>query len=357
MEDFKILDLNDKDKWDEFLNRLPSGKKDVYFTPEYYDLYEKNGDGKTICIVYEQDTNIVIYPFLVNSINALGYELENEYYDIQGAYGYNGVLTNSMNPGFIDGFYKLFDEYCKQNNIIAEFTRFHPLLGNYEFSKKHMQIILDRETVSLDLRKNYEDIWSNEYTSKNRNMIRKAQKDGHTFEIIKNPSLNQINTFISLYFNSMGMVKAEDYYLFNQEFFHNTFSLLKDNSVLVNILQQNKDIVCSSVFLFNGEFFHYHLSGRSGGASNAVNNYLLDEAVKYAKIIGARRFHFGGGRSSDPGDSLLKFKSNLSKTRMPFYIGKRIHNKSIYKDIIIQWENKYPEKKEKYKNYLLKYRY
>lgn len=357
MENFKILDLNDKDKWDEFLNRLPNGKKDIYFTPEYYNIYENNGDGRTLCVVYEQDTEIVIYPFLVNSINALGYELDNDYYDIQGAYGYNGVVTNSKNPDFIDKFYKLFDQYCIQNNIIAEFTRFHPLLGNNEFSKNHMQIIYDRETVILDLSKDYEDIWLNEYSSRNRNKIRKAQKDGYTPEIINNPSAKQINTFISLYLNSMEMAKAEDYYLFNQEFFYNNFSLLKDNSVLINILHKNKDIVCSSIFLFDGNFFHYHLSGRSEAASNTANNYLLDEAVKYAKIIGATRFHFGGGRSSDRDDSLLRFKSNFSKTRTPFYIGKKIQNKIIYNEVIKQWEERSPAEKLKYKNYLLKYRY
>jgi hypothetical protein len=43
------------------------------------------------CFVYQKGSNITLYPFLINSVNALGYNLDKEYFDIQGAYGYNGV--------------------------------------------------------------------------------------------------------------------------------------------------------------------------------------------------------------------------------------------------------------------------
>jgi len=42
---------------------------------------------------------------------------------------------------------------------------------------------------------------------------------------------------------------------------------------------------------------------------------------------------------------------------LPFYIGKKIHNKIIYDEVVRQWEEKYPGKILKYKNHLLKYRF
>lgn len=57
------------------MSRLPMGQQDVYFTPEYYALYEQNGDGRTCCFVFEKDGEVVLYPFLMNSVNALGYNL------------------------------------------------------------------------------------------------------------------------------------------------------------------------------------------------------------------------------------------------------------------------------------------
>lgn len=357
MESFKIFHLKNTAQWSEFLYKLPVDKQDIYYSPEYYSLYEKNGDGGANCFIFEKEGNIVLYPFLKNSINELGYSLDKEYYDIQGAYGYNGILTNSTDSDFIDLFYQYFNDYCLQNNIIAEFSRFHPLLGNKDLSVDHFQIIFDRETVALDLTQDYESIWKNEYSSKNRNMIRKAQKDGSKIEIISNPDSSQIDTFIEIYNHSMKMVKADEYYYFKQDFFFNTFSLLKTNVFLFNVFNSNDDVVCSSIFFHYGKFFHYHLSGRSQLANNTVNNFLLDEAVKYAKEIGAEIFHFGGGISSDADDRLLKFKTNFSKTRLPFYIGKKIHDQYVYDVIVRQWEDNEPEKILQYKNHLLKYRY
>lgn len=343
--------------WENELISFPLKVQDIYYTQNYLHLFNKNDEGEANCFLFQKNDKIALYPFLINPVNTIGYKLDDEYFDIQGVYGYNGVLTNSMEPDFIDGFYKSFNEYCTQNKIIAEFTRFHPLLGNQEFSMKHMQVSFDRETVALDLTKDYESIWLNEYSSKNRNMIRKARKAGYTSEIIENPTSSQINTFIDIYTYSMKMAEADEYYFFNKDFFYNTFSFLKDYALLFNVLDKNKNVVCSSIFFHYGDYFHYHLSGRSKEANNAVNNFLLDEAVKFAQKKGAKKFHFGGGRTSNPDDSLLKFKGSFAKTRLPFYIGKKIHNQQVYDEVVRQWGNNEPEKKLRYKNHLLKYRY
>lgn len=351
------LKSNDINKWNNLLSDFAICHDDIYFNPNYYTIYDSNNEGDSSCFVYNNEREIAFYPFLINSINKLGYNLDKEYFDIQGAYGYNGVLSNSMDSDFIEKFYESFNKYCSQNNIVAEFTRFHPLLQNQEFSKNHMTVIFDRETVGLDLTQDYDHIWMKEYHSKNRNVIRKARNAGDKVEILKSPNKLQIDKFIDIYTYSMRMVNADEYYFFNKEFFYNTFSMLKDNTLLFNIYNNENDLVCSSIFFHYGEFFHYHLSGRTEKANNTVNNFLLDEAVKYAIEVGAKKFHFGGGTSSDPNDSLLRFKGRFSKSRLPFYIGKKVHNQQIYDEVVRQWEVKNPEKKHVYKNHLLKYRF
>ena len=42
----------------------------------------------------KENQNIFYYPYVEGKVNTLGYELDDIYYDIQGAYGYNGALTN-----------------------------------------------------------------------------------------------------------------------------------------------------------------------------------------------------------------------------------------------------------------------
>ena len=90
---YKVFRLEDKSLWRESFSSLPLNQRDIYYTPEYYSLYEKNGDGRACCFVYEENGECVLYPFLINSVNELGYELDGEYFDIQGAYGYNGMVS------------------------------------------------------------------------------------------------------------------------------------------------------------------------------------------------------------------------------------------------------------------------
>ena len=124
---YKVLTTKDKLDWDNALTRLPIDQQDIYFTSDYYKLYQQNGDGEARCFVFEDGEQILLYPFLINSVNGLGFELDKEYYDIQGAYGYNGIVTSSNNEKFISDFYKCFYKYCQQTNIITEFVRFHPV--------------------------------------------------------------------------------------------------------------------------------------------------------------------------------------------------------------------------------------
>ncbi|HBX50599.1 MAG: hypothetical protein A2W98_01150 [Bacteroidetes bacterium GWF2_33_38] len=339
------------------LNLFSIKNKDIYFLENYMRIYESDNENKMNFYFFEQQNNIALYPFFKNMIPEIYNNYNQNFYDIQSAYGYCGILTNSYEPSFINDFYKSFEKYCIQNNIIAEFTRFNPLLQNHQFSKNHLTVIFDRETVALELNQSYDNIWLNEYSSKNRNMIRKAQKLGFSSKIISNPSKEDIDKFISIYYHSMEKVGAEKYYFFDNNYFYNIFGDLKENSYLFFIIDNENQVVCSSIFFHYGDYFHYHLSGRSEKADNSVNSFLLDEAVKFAKSKGAITFHFGGGRTADSDDSLLKFKTSFSKTRLSFYIGKKIHNTEVYTNIVKQWEKLFPEKIEKFKNHILKYRY
>lgn len=348
----RILSIANKEEWSKHLNILPDDQQDIYYTLEYYELYEKNGDGKAKCFVFEKNGDIALYPFLINSVNELGYDLDNEYYDIQGAYGYNGVIALNYITSFRKAFYKQFEKFCDENNIIAEFTRFNPILGNYQFADSFMDVIFDRKTVYLNLEQTYKDIWTSQYSSNNRNMIRKGRKSLYTKIGKTNDDLEK---FISIYNYTMTSINADEYYFFSDNYFNN---ILNKNFYILNVYdKETNNIQGSMILMVFKNYAHYHLSGRSKNCdNNAVNNFMLDEAINFAMKKKCKLFHFGGGNTSNEKDSLLKFKSNFSKDYGNFYIGKKVHNQKIYDKICNQWINKYPEKEKKYKNIILKYR-
>jgi lipid II:glycine glycyltransferase (peptidoglycan interpeptide bridge formation enzyme) len=350
---YYLFDLNNKKEWSEYLNKLTINERDVYFSPDYYEVYENNGDGKALCYVFEDGNNLALYPFLINSVNRLGYELDSEYYDIQGAYGYNGVVSNNRNPEFIKNFYSYFNSYCSKANIIAEFTRFHPLLSNYCFSLSYLETEINRHTVYIDLENSIEQI-NMDFSSACRGSIRKAQKMNIRVSIFSNRDKMKLNEFMQLYYLAMDRVQSNNYFYFNNEYFNN---LMNMPSVVQFCCYFDNVIIASALCFYSPYFFHGHLSAtlRDYFFLNP-NNFMIFENIKYAKSIGCKYFHMGGGNSLSATDALFKFKTSFSKTTANFYIGKKIHNPEIYYKVIRMWESKFPEKKQKYQNMILKYR-
>ena len=348
---YKVFRLSNIEEWRAALEMLPPECRDVYFTPEYYSLYQNYGDGEARCFVFEKDGERVLYPFLINPITPLGYKLDKEYYDIQGAYGYNGIITSLGDAAFIAAFWEAFEAFCQEKDIVAEFTRFHPLLNNQRLASPKMKTFFSRHTVSLDLTLSEDDIWKTQISSKNRNMIRKAEKEGVT--IVES---DDYETFKKLYDGTMTNLHAEDFYFFPQSYYDEYKQTFKDKSMLCLAMYDGNPIA-GSMFMFSDDYAHYHLSGRDRDYSRyAANNLILWYAIKKAKERGCKWFHFGGGTTSDESDSLLKFKKEFSKTKTEFWIGKRVHNEEVYNEIVRQWQINYPEHYEKNKVKLLGYR-
>lgn len=345
----KVLDLTNSNEWMAFLNALPSQSRDIYFSPDYYSLYQNYGDGTAQCFVFEKEGGIAVYPFLKNTITTLGYQLDKEYYDIQGAYGYNGVISSTDNPLFIADFWKAFDSYCQENDIIAEFMRFHPLLNNHLLASPEMRTFFSRHTVGLYLTD--DDIWMHQISSKNRNMIRKAEKEG--VQIVES---DDYETFKNLYDGTMSDLHADAYYFFPKGYYEEFKQSFKENGLLCLALLHGKPIA-GSMFMFSEDFAHYHLSARDRAYSRyAANNLILWYGIQKAKERGCKWFHFGGGTTGDDEDSLLKFKKEFSKMLCSFWIGKRIHNQPVYDSIVEQWKYKNPESYQQNKVRLLGYR-
>lgn len=355
-ESYRIIGCRDSNEWNQILDKFSPEQRDVFYTCEYYKVFEKTSFGKATCFLFEFEENSAVYPFLFNSINDLGYDLDSRYYDIQGVYGYNGVISTSNDSTFRRLFFSNFGNYCQEMNIVAEFTRFHPTINNHLFNLGFTEVLLDRETVVLDLLKSYEEIWNLQYSSNNRNMIRKAVKRNLTVSKIKSFTPQAIEKFTSIYNDAMIEIGADKYYLFNLEFFNAIFHNLVDYLVLFEVHDEENIIQNVAIILIHSNKATYYFAARNNRADNSSNNYLLDEAIKYAKSNGVTTFYLGGGNSSNILDPLLKFKANFSKERASFYIGKKIHNQTIYDEVIKQWANKYQDLVPKYQNQLLRYR-
>lgn len=340
------MDVKIVDKWNKYLELFEPGQRDIYYNEEYVKLYE-NEESKAFCIVSREKEYIFLMPFLRRKAG--------EYFDFETAYGYGGPITNTKDMAWISQTLAKVNAYFRAQNYICGFVRFHPLLDNADCCKNGMEVLYDRETVAINVGEPEEEIWSKQITSKNRNMIRKAEKNGlkYTAEY----DFASLNEFIQLYEESMKRLNAEAFYFFKKEYYLKFSEQLRSHAFLGTIRKDEK-LISAALFMYSEKYGHYHLAGSNYEYSGlGANNYLLWNAVLEMKKLGVRYFHLGGGYDRNPENSLLKFKKAFHKNTGCFMIGKCIFNREVYDRICIDWENRNPKKVLKYKNMLLRYRY
>lgn len=321
---------------------------DIYYTSAFYTLSRHIQQGTPKCFLFEQEGNSAFYPFFQERIP------DTEWYDIEGAYGYNGVISDSLDPAFRQSFHEAFRGFCREEGIIAEFTRFHPGLRNHAFSESYLDIRCDRQTVQINLEGDYASIWEQQYSGRNRNMIRKAEQIG--LQCVFGSSMADYKRFSEMYAVTMKAAKAPAFYLFPESYFQGLYEMAADKRLLLWAVMGGQ-VVAGIVLLFHASRMHYHLSARiEGEAPSSATNFLLDQAVKLAQERNCLSFHLGGGRSPAADDLLLTFKSSFSQHRLNFYTGRHIHQPQAYQSLVSRWDQLHPEEAKARKDYLLRYR-
>ncbi|WP_455757130.1 GNAT family N-acetyltransferase [Sulfurimonas sp.] len=340
-------------KWKEYFDSLENNLKDPYFTNAYYELENKNAE----CFVYKDDKNMFFYPYIKTHINSLGYELDKNYYDIQGAYGYNGALVqDDTDTDFINKARKKFLEYAKEENIIAEFVRFNPLYTNHKYFSDITPINANKNII-VDLKET--DIWMNSYEYSTRKNVNKALRNNLTYKIIESKDMTKIDieNFSFIYNKTMTRNNADLEYLFNLEYFTNITNKLKQNAIFIFIYKDDV-IISTELVLLNDYVAYSYLGGTLKEYFEfRPNDYLKHILIKELQERGLTYFMLGGGISIN--DGIFKYKKNFSKNGIyDFFISKSIYNYEVYDLILKQWCKKVDlQTQEKYNHYLLKYHY
>lgn len=174
-------------------------------------------------------------------------------------------------------------------------------------------------------------IWSN-ITSKNRNVIRKAEKNNVRIYNGRFPEIYK--KFRDLYNATMDRDNAEAYYYFDEAFYDSVLNDLSENAQ-VFFAEKDGVVIAASVMLAANGYMNYHLSGsRREYSSLAPTNLLLYKAALWGCTNGCRTLYLGGGVGSDE-DSLFRFKRAFYKGELNhFYIGRRIYDHVKYDELL-----------------------
>ena len=328
----RVYTLKNKIEWDEIVTSFIN--YDVYYLSSYVAAFEIHGDGTPLLFYYCDDKikgiNVVMKRDIALCDHFKGKIPQNTFFDFATPYGYGGWILE----GDAENSDRLFSEYekwCSSNNIVSEFVRFHPVINNFIFSENDYEIMQLGKTVCLDI-SSPEIIWAN-ISSKNRNVIRKAEKSG--VEIFTSTDIEMYENFARIYNKTMENDNANAYYFFGEKFYESVHSDLADNSKIFYAKKDN-EIIAASIMIFSNGKLNYHLSGSLFEYRTfAPSNLLLYKAALWGCDNGCKTFHLGGGVGSGE-DSLFKFKKSFYRNDdlTQFSIGKKIFIKSKYDELV-----------------------
>lgn len=325
-------------------------EKDIYFERKYADLclLSEEPHSEVMEYVYE-DENGSVRNLCIKRPVEISADDGKTYYDITTPYGYGGPVIKSLKvkegalekeveevkKKLLQNFDKDFRKTCEEQNIIAEFTRFHPLINNEEDFKEMYNPIKLQNTIATRCG-GEEPAFNLEFSSSARNKTRKRIKRGMSAEIITD--IKDLTTFKEIYYETMHRKDAKDFYYFSDEYFQYVIDNFKNNVVLVNAIDDEKNIVAGSemYFVYGGKYAHLHLSGTRGEYLSTSPTYLMRATiVNWADEHGYKLVHYGGGTTSSPEDPLYTFKKQFSKSEpFHYYIAKRILNEKIYDEFV-----------------------
>lgn len=323
---FKALGLGDKEEWDGLVSSFTDC--DVYYLAGYARGFALHGDGEPLLLSYEDGAtravSVVMKRDIADDSKFVGRIDKGVYFDFSTPYGYGGWLIEGED---LKGLEEEYLSFCRAEGIVSEFVRFHPVLGNASKVEEIYDVQRLGSTVALDL--SSEDvIWRN-ITSKNRNMIRKAQKNGITIGYGNTTDLFAV--FKAIYEETMDRDSAAPYYYFDQSMYDSIRIDLAGNAE-VFFAEKDGEVIAASIVLFDHGRLSYHLSGsRTKYRSLAPSNLLLYEVARWGSENGFKTFHLGGGVGSQE-DNLYKFKKSFYRgDPLRYAVGRRVLNEDAYR--------------------------
>lgn len=323
-----VYTLEQAGQWDSIVRSFRN--YDVYWLSGYVKAFQIHGDGEPMLFFYDDGSvrgiNVVMKRDIANNPHFQGRLERDRYFDFATPYGYGGWLIEGNNT---DKLFHNYLDWLKQNQIISEFVRFHPLAKNHEQCRNYYGIARLGEVVHMDL--SSPEVVRSNLTSENRNRIRKAEKNDICVYHDNLPAT--YDQFRTIYNGTMDRDNAAPYYYFSPAFYQSLLKELPQNS---QVFWAEKDgmIIAASIMIYANGRMSYHLSGSLEEYNHlAPGNLIMYTAALWGCENGYRTLLLGGGVGSRD-DKLLRFKKTFYKgARNHFFIGKKIIDPEEYSNL------------------------
>jgi hypothetical protein len=307
--------MEDEALWQNLVERSP--RPDVYFRPEYLRLSETIGGGKTIALICGGRTPRALCPLMVRRGPPVS--------DAFTPYGYGGLLLLSQ-PGAeseeTSCILESIRQWCKSEGLVSCLLRMHPLLiDQFRLTGLDAQDFIVREhgqTTAVDLTQ-----WDSAHQhiaglKKNRISDLSYARKSLSVTIAEGADgvRKHLSTFRDIYEQTMWRLQTRTFYHFPEAYYAELQEYLRPY-LMLGLASSRGQFVGASLFLYDHDFAHYHLSGTTvEGRKLKASTLLVNQAAEWARSKGCKWLHLGGG--NHPNDGLSNFKAAIAGAPFPY---------------------------------------
>lgn len=319
-----IAVIEDRTAWNSILEQVDT--YDIYHTYEYHQISKKNGE-KPILVTYKKQDCLVAIPLIIKAIR------DTAHNDATSAYGYSGPISKNISEDFDhDKFSLELKEFLKKRSVASVFSRLNPYIPNQSAVLQNSGDIEKLgNLINIDLTMDLES-QRRAYNPRLRTYINKCRKK---YIIKEAENEEQIKKLVSIYYENMLRVNANDRYFFPGSYF---LSLWKSTDFKTKFLlaydAASQELAGGAIFTIVNDIIHYHLSGVKKEYLKLNPIKLLIDDMRVSGTHGDfKYFNLGGGVGNNC-DSLFRFKSGFSKNFKNFKVWKFIVDQKVYADLV-----------------------
>lgn len=295
-----VITIDQKREWRDVINR--SIHYDFYHTWYYHSL---DKGGEPILIVYESEGNFIAFPFVIKQHNSIDRNLAS-------VYGYTGPLSNKSFEDWdinaLKDFHTEFLAFFRAGKYGIATTRLHPFMDQVRLLENIGGEFKEGKSVAIDLSTSIDE----QRKGYRRNLWRDIEKLRRKGYHLKEGSSNDIHSFISIYWENMKRIAADEVYLFNEQYFFD-FIGSEDFDVKLFFVIAGKQPICASIVtLTNGIIQGYLIGTREEYLSESPAKFLVDQVSVIGRKLGMKYYNLGGGLNFEE-DKLFKWKSGFSR--------------------------------------------
>jgi len=323
---FRVLQCAQEQEWKGVLAQV--AQHDFYHLTEYHRLAEERGEGTAYLFAYHEGAYTIALPLLLRPIEACDGETWS---DATSVYGYAGPLASHAGTpaSVVRSFQRSLKEALAARQVVAVFSRLHPLIPQCGVLAGLGECRREGETVSIDLTLPPEEQWA-QYRSSLRTRISRLRREG--LVCLRDGDKRHLPEFTDIYRQTMRRVNAHRSYFFEPEYFTRLASGLGPALELFVVTLDGVVIAGGLFTMFDG-IVQYHLGGTSDAFLKLGPMALIFDTVRiWANDKGARVIHLGGGVGSR-NDSLLHFKAGFSDRRHTFPTWRWVVEPDAYREL------------------------